>query len=67
MGLFGKIIGLTIAGTACNAVSSKMGNKRAEREKQNFESLAKLKELYDSGAITEKEYKRKKQEILTRY
>ena len=66
MGLLGKIIGLTIAGTACNAVSSKISNKKAEREKQNFESLARLKELYDSGAITKKEYKRKKQEILAR-
>ena len=67
MGFFKKIIGLRIAETACNAVNSKINTKKAEREKKRLEALEQLKKLYDTGAITEKEYKRKKKELLAKY
>lgn len=71
MGIFGKIIGLAIAETANTAVRSGVENRnkdrKAKRDKQNFEALESLKALYDSGAITKKEYQKKKKEILARY
>ena len=66
MGLLNKLIGLTVATTACNAISAKINKRRQAEEQNNLENLAKLKELYDSGAITKREYKKKKKEILSR-
>ena len=71
MGFFGKIIGCAIAETANTVVKSGMEerkkDKKIKREQQNFDSLETLKALYDSKAITKKEYQKKKKEILSRY
>ena len=67
MGFIKNLIGLTIAETACNAINSKINKKKRAQEQENLETLSKLKELYDSGAITKKEYKKKKKEILSRH
>ena len=66
MGFIKDLIGLAIAETACNAINSKITEKKKLQEQENIETLAKLKELCDSGAITKKEYERKKKEILSR-
>ena len=67
MGFIKNLIGLTIAETACNAINSKISKRKREQEQENLETLSKLKELYDSGAITKKEYEKKKKEILSRH
>ena len=65
MGFIKELIGLAIAETACDAINSKIRERKRAKEKENLETLAKLKELYDSGAITKKEYEKKKKEILS--
>ena len=67
MGFLKNLIGLTIAETACNAINTKINKRKKEQEQANLETLAKLKELYDNGAITKKEYEKKKKEILARH
>ena len=71
MGFFGKIIGCAVVETANTVFKTEMEerkkDKKLKREQQNYESLETLKALYDSRAITKKEYQRKKKEILSRY
>lgn len=70
MGFIKDLIGLTITETACGLISSKLSagaqKRRLELEEKSMEELKLLKELYDSGAISEREYKKKKKELMRR-
>ncbi len=62
-----SLTGLTIVQTACKSVSSKIKDWETKRKKEQLEALNKLKELYDAGTITEREYKKMKKEIMKKY
>lgn len=64
MGFFKNLINLTIVETVCNTINSNLKKKRNDEKKKDIEKMEKLKELYDSGAITEKEYKKMKKNFL---
>ena len=66
MGLISKLIGGAIAYSACNSAVSKANKQKETQKHAQLETLEHLKYLYDSGAITKKEYERKKKEILSR-
>lgn len=65
MGFFSKLIGGALAYSACNAVTNKANKQKESQKRDMLETLEHLKYLYDTGAITEKEYERKKKEILS--
>ena len=64
MSLIKDLIGLTIAETASEAIKTKLEKWSVDSDKKNLDAIEKLKALYDSGAITEREYKKKKKELL---
>lgn len=77
MGFLKDLIGLMLAGAvsnvasnacdaASNALKTKLNKKQNQNDSEKFEMLKKLKELYDSGAITQREFNKKKKEILRR-
>ena len=66
MGFLSKLIGSAVAYTTCNAVNTKISKQKESQKRAQLETLEHLKYLYDSGAITKKEYERKKKEILSR-
>ena len=61
MGIFS--LGEKLIESAANIVDKKLNSSENELKKQ-LRSLEQLKKLYDSGAITEKEYNKKKKQIL---
>lgn len=61
MGLLG--LGEKLVEAATKIVDNKMNSNEHELKKQ-FKSLEQLKKLYDAGVITEKEYAKKKKQIL---
>ena len=63
MGIIKTLLGEKLVETAAKIVDSKISSNEHELKKQ-FKSLEKLKELYDAGIITEKEYNKKKKQIL---
>ena len=65
MGFIKDLIGLTIVGTASKVIDSKLTKRKIKNNEKKLECLEKLKELYDAGIITKKEYERKKKEILS--
>lgn len=70
MGFFKELLGLTIAETASDVILCKLSEgaqkRQLEKEEKSMEELMLLKELYDSGAITEREYKKKKKALMRR-
>ena len=78
MGLFDKIVKIGILGVAESVVdtvrarSAKKAQERLTKEQTKYEeaqirkveALEKLKELYDNGAITKREYVKKKKQLL---
>ena len=63
MGFLKALLGEKLVDTAAEIVHNKINSNDHELKKQ-FKSLEKLKELYDAGIITEKEYNQKKKQIL---
>ena len=61
MGIFS--LGEKLIESAAKIVDNKLNSNENELKKQ-FKSLEQLKKLYDAGAITEKEYNKKKKQIL---
>ena len=78
MGLFDKIVKIGILGVAESVVDTvrarsakkaqgrltKVQTKYEEAQIRKVEALEKLKELYDNGAITKREYIKKKKQLL---
>lgn len=68
MGIIKDLIGLTVAESAAKivdaAISPIIDKHQKKKEKEKLALLKELKELYDSGAITEKEYNKKKKKIM---
>ena len=61
MGILG--LGEKLVEAATKIVDNKMNSNEHELKKQ-FKSLEQLKKLYDAGVITEKEYNKKKKQVL---
>jgi len=66
VGFLTDLIKLTALETAHDIIKSKTDASKLKHDEKDLENLEKLKKLYDSGAITEKEYNKKKKEILKR-
>ena len=59
MGLLKNIVGAALTQKTCDVLTAKI-------DKWQLESLEKLEKLYQNGTITEKEYKRKKKDLMGR-
>ena len=66
MGFIRDLITLTIVETAQDVIKTATDKLGTKHDSKDIENLEKLKELYDSGAISQKEYERKKKQILRR-
>ena len=66
MGFLKDLIKLTVLETAHDVIKTTTDKLSTKRDSKDIENLEKLKELYDSGAISKKEYERKKKQILKR-
>ncbi len=66
MGFIKDLITLTVLETAHDVIKTATDKFGTKHDSKDIENLEKLKELYDSGAISKKEYERKKNQILKR-
>ena len=66
MGFFKDLITLTVLETAHDVIKSTTDKLGAKQDAHDIENLEKLKALYDSGAISKREYEKKKKQILKR-
>ena len=64
MGYLKDMITLKVLETAHDVIKPITDKLNAKHDARDLENLEKLKELYDSGAISKKEYERKKKQIL---
>lgn len=73
MGILSTIVKIAVAGTVNKAIDvvktkvvTKAYNKEKELEIKRIDALEHLNELHDSGAITEREYKKTKKRLLNK-
>ena len=73
MGILSTIVKIAVVGTVNKAIDvvktkvvTKAYNKEKELEIKRIDALEHLNELHDSGAITEREYKKTKKRLLNK-